>query len=83
MIKAVFAAVVLAGSAIGAMSQASAMPMAGNPGASAAQVDFVRLGCGPGWRPNRFGRCVPGARPHYVRPRYVRPYRPMHPPHRW
>ena len=81
MRKAVFAAIVLAGSAFGATSQASAMPLAGDLGGPAAQVDLVRFGCGPGWHPNRFGRCVPNMRPRVVAP-YRPMYRPMHRPHR-
>ncbi|WP_376717804.1 GCG_CRPN prefix-to-repeats domain-containing protein [Labrys neptuniae] len=39
----------------------------------------VPVGCGPGWRPNIWGRCVPNAPTYYVRPRPVYPgygYRP-------
>ena len=66
--KAVFAAFVFAGAAFGATSQASAMPMAADPGAASAQVQLARYGCGPGWHPNRWGRCVPVMRHYRARP---------------
>lgn len=55
--KTVVAAIVLAGAAFGAASQASAMPLA--PAAAGSQIEHVRFGCGPGWHPNPWGRCVP------------------------
>jgi hypothetical protein len=73
-IKTMLAALGLAGAAIIGASQASAMPMAATPGALAAgAIETVRYGCGPGWHPNPWGRCVPNARAYYGRP-MVRPY---------
>ena len=70
--KTIFAAVVVSGAAVLGASQASAMPMA--PAGVSAQIEQVRFGCGPGWHPNPWGRCVPNG-PRFVRPYYGRPYR--------
>jgi hypothetical protein len=43
------------------VSQAGAMPLAAVAGAS-APVEQVAWGCGPGWHPNPWGRCVPNRR---------------------
>ncbi len=85
MKKVLFAAVVAAGAAFGATSQASAMPLANDVGAAGAQVELARYGCGPGWTPNRWGRCVRAAPPrHHWRGRHFRNDRPHHPRHhRW
>jgi hypothetical protein len=86
--KTTLAALGLAGAALFGAGQASAMPMSAAPGALAASaIETVRFGCGPGWHPNPWGRCVPNARAYYygrpmvrpyvARPRYyVRPYGP-------
>ena len=71
------AAAVLTGSAFAA-APGSAMPLDKTPGASPAQIELARWGCGPGFRPNRWGRCVPMMRPlwrgrHHYRHRYDRP----------
>ncbi|MFV0279502.1 MAG: hypothetical protein ACK5JM_01925 [Rhodoblastus sp.] len=66
--KTIFAAMVLAGSAFGALSPASAMPFASDFGAQGAQVEFVRGGCRSGWRPDHWGRCVRDYRPRRARP---------------
>jgi hypothetical protein len=79
------AALALGGSA--AASAASAMPIA--PVAPApALIEHVAWGCGPGWHPNYWGRCVPNRRvvyPGYYYwggPRvYIGPV--WHPYHRW
>ncbi|MBZ9850147.1 hypothetical protein LB565_19365 [Mesorhizobium sp. CA14] len=70
-----------------AASAASAMPIA--PLASSpALIEHVAWGCGPGWHPNYWGRCVPNRRviyPGYYYwggPRvYIGPA--WHPYHRW
>ncbi|AZO75865.1 MAG: hypothetical protein E5V92_28685 [Mesorhizobium sp.] len=57
-----------------AASAASAMPMA--PVAAPALVEHVAWGCGPGWHPNHWGRCVPNRRvvyPGYYSERLYRP----------
>ncbi|UCI31482.1 GCG_CRPN prefix-to-repeats domain-containing protein [Mesorhizobium sp. B4-1-4] len=67
----------------------NAMPIVSvtQPGVPAL-VEHVRWGCGIGWHPNRWGRCVPNrvvVRPHYVHgPFYVwHPHRHWHRWHRW
>jgi hypothetical protein len=45
----------------------SAMPMA--PLAAPALVEHAAWGCGPGWHPNPWGRCVPNR--VVVYPRYI------------
>ncbi len=61
MIAASFALTGLAAS-VGTSSAMNVAPLA--PGASPLVQD-VRWGCGPGWQPNRWGRCVPVRRPYY------------------
>ncbi|OCC02005.1 hypothetical protein BA190_26195 [Labrys sp. WJW] len=75
---------------------ASAMPLASPAPASAPLVQQVAWGCGPGWRPNIWGRCVPQYPVYsygsygWSRPVYYygwgggwhRPYY-RHPWHRW
>ncbi|MBZ9887956.1 hypothetical protein LB559_08395 [Mesorhizobium sp. BR1-1-3] len=65
-------------------SASSAMPIV-SVAQPAALVEHVRWGCGIGWHPNRWGRCVPNGvvvvrpRYHYWRgPAYV-----WHPHHHW
>ena len=56
------AALAIGGTAVA--SAASAMPIA--PVAQApAMVEQVAWGCGPGWHPNYWGRCVPNRRVVY------------------
>lgn len=69
-----------------AASAASAMPTA--PVAAPALVEHVAWGCGPGWHPNPWGRCVPNRRVIY--PGYYYWGGPSvyigpgwHPYHRW
>jgi hypothetical protein len=71
-IKTIFAAVIVAGAALAGVSQASAMPIGPAPDASPG-IEHVAYGCGPGFAPNGWGRCVPVMRPRYVRPYYARP----------
>lgn len=61
------------GMMLGTMAVAQAMPMAGAPAKTADGVEQVAYGCGPGWRPGPYGRCVPMARPYYGRPIYRPP----------
>ncbi|MGJ4858702.1 hypothetical protein ACN6KF_004703 [Labrys sp. La1] len=44
---------------LAAATTASAMPLAASAPAAAPLVQQVAWGCGPGWRPNIWGRCVP------------------------
>ncbi len=63
----------------GTMMGAQAMPMAGAPAKTAGNIEQVAYGCGPGWRPGPYGRCVPMARPYYGVPIYRAPvYRPVY-----
>lgn len=71
-----------------AASAASAMPMTPLAPAAPALVERVAWGCGPGWHPNRWGRCVPYRRVYY--PDYYYWGGPSiyigpawHPYHRW
>ena len=76
-----------------AASAASAMLIA--PVAPPAMIEHVAWGCGPGWHPNRWGRCVPNAPVYYGwgwrRPVYYGGWGWHHPhyyggwhgPHRW
>ena len=78
---AIAAAVALGGT--GPMvAAASAMPIGTITRPAAPEmVEHVAWGCGPGWHPNRWGRCVPN---HIVV--YPRHYAWRHPgwhPHRW
>ncbi|MEI9402278.1 GCG_CRPN prefix-to-repeats domain-containing protein [Mesorhizobium argentiipisi] len=79
------AALAIGGTA--AASAASAMPIAA-VAPSPALIEHVAWGCGPGWHPNYWGRCVPNRRvvyPGYYYwggPRvYIGPA--WHPYHRW
>ncbi len=69
----------LIAAAAGLMSfalSAQAMPVA-KPGVTDEQVIRVAGGCGPGWHPNYYGRCVPNYYGAYGYPRpyaYPRPY---------
>lgn len=71
-----------------AASAASAMPIAAVAPAAPALVEHVAYGCGPGWHPNPWGRCVPYRRVYYYPGYYyggpsvyVGPV--WHPWHRW
>lgn len=72
---------------------APAMPLAPATPAASDAVQDIAWGCGPGWHPNYWGRCVPNAPVYYGwgwrRPVYGwgwrRPgyYGGWHRPHRW
>jgi len=51
------AAIVIAFGILGAASAVQAMPIA--PTKAPSAIITVAGGCGPGWHPNRWGRCVP------------------------
>ncbi len=60
--KTVFAAVLaIAGLAATAETSSAMSPARTAPGTSSLVQD-VRWGCGPGWHPNPWGRCVPDRR---------------------
>ena len=57
-----------AGGLIATVGASSAMTLAPASPAASALVQDVRWGCGPGWHPNPWGRCVPNRRVYYGRP---------------
>jgi hypothetical protein len=67
----------LAGAGLAGASRVEAMPLAGVAPAAAATVEQVAWGCGPGWHPNPWGRCVPNRRywggPYYGPRRFYGP----------
>ncbi len=76
------AAALVLGGTFTTVAASSAMPMV-QVGPTAGLVEHVAYGCGPGWHPNPWGRCVPYRRV-IVYPRYY--YGPSyywHPVHRW
>ncbi|TPM92898.1 hypothetical protein [Mesorhizobium sp. B2-1-3A] len=85
---AITAALAVTGTAA-TVAASSAMPLA--PLATPAVVEQVAWGCGPGWHPNPWGRCVPNRVVVYPRyyywhgPAYYawHPHRHWHRWHRW
>ena len=76
-LKLAFAGLIALGAA-GVSTAASAMPVAASTQTLlASPVEDVRFGCGPGWHPNRFGRCVPN------RARFYAPRRRFYGHRRW
>lgn len=63
--KAIFALAMLVGGAAISAGPASAAPPAPKAPAATGLVEKAAWGCGPGWRSNRWGRCVPIYRPIY------------------
>jgi len=55
-----FATVAAAAGILGLASAAQALPMA--PTEAPSAITTVAGGCGPGWHPTRWGRCVPNRR---------------------
>ncbi|RWE27838.1 MAG: hypothetical protein EOS78_32700 [Mesorhizobium sp.] len=85
------AAAVLALTGIAAtVATSAAMPMVAQP-AAPVLIEHVAWGCGPGWHPNPWGRCVPNRVVMYPRYRYWQgpayygwhPHRHWHRWHRW
>ena len=74
------AALLAVGGMVATAETASAMPAAPSAVSATSALPAasllldVRYGCGPGWHPNPWGRCVPN--------RYYG-YHPWHPWHRW
>lgn len=77
-LKFIAASLIGLGGLVATVGTSSAMtPAAATPAASSLVQD-VRWGCGPGWHPNPWGRCVPnrrvvyygGPRHYYGGPRY-------------
>ncbi|RWF46625.1 MAG: hypothetical protein EOS46_16560 [Mesorhizobium sp.] len=72
------------------VATSAAMPMVAQP-AAPALIEHVAWGCGPGWHPNPWGRCVPNRVVVYPRYRYWHgpayygwpPHRHWHRWHRW
>ena len=63
------AALAVAGLATTAAT-ASAMNFGTTAPVASSLVQEAAYGCGPGWHPNPWGRCVPNARVYYGRPVY-------------
>jgi hypothetical protein len=66
--KLLLAAALAAGGLVATAQVSSAMTIAPQASAASALVQDVAYGCGPGWHPNPWGRCVPNARVYYYRP---------------
>jgi hypothetical protein len=71
--KLVLAAALAAGGLVATAQASSAMTLAPQAPAASSLVQDAAYGCGPGWHPNPWGRCVPNAR-YYRPPVYI--YRP-------
>lgn len=83
---AITAALAVTGT-VAAAAASSAMPMVSlaQP-AAPALVEHVAWGCGPGWHPNPWGRCVPNrvvVYPGYYYGWHRPAYRVWHPHHVW
>jgi hypothetical protein len=64
---------ILAGAlAAASFTGASAMTISHDGLAVSAPIEHVRFGCGLGWHPNPWGRCVPNGRRVFVRRHYRR-----------
>jgi hypothetical protein len=61
-VKLAYAAAIGIGGAIPAFHAASALPVAPLAASTPPLVEQVRWGCGPGWHPDPWGRCVPNWR---------------------
>ena len=87
---AIAAALAVTGT-VATVAASSAMPMAPLAPAAPALVEHVAWGCGPGWHPNPWGRCVPNHVVVYPRYHYRHgpafyvwhPHRHWHRWHRW
>ncbi|MER8693198.1 hypothetical protein NKI77_06025 [Mesorhizobium opportunistum] len=77
------AAVLAVSGTVAAAATSNAMPIVSvTKPAAPALVEHVRWGCGIGWHPNRWGRCVPNR--VVVRPFIVGPgYHVWHPHRHW
>ncbi|MEI9420363.1 hypothetical protein O7A70_04125 [Mesorhizobium sp. Cs1299R1N1] len=66
------------------VATSAAMPMVAQP-AAPALIEHVAWGCGPGWHPNPWGRCVPNRVVVYPRYRYWHgpAYYGWHPHRHW
>ena len=65
MIRSLSLAAAAFGGLMMAAGAASAMPLAPTAPAGPAVVQDISWGCGPGWHPNPWGRCVPNAPVYY------------------
>jgi hypothetical protein len=97
--KFIGVALIAAAGLFATVGTSSAMPVAPTQQRTeSGLLQDVRWGCGPGWAPNRWGRCVPirryyapryyygGPRYYYGRPRYYGYHRPWgyyHRPYRY
>lgn len=60
--KTIFAAVLAVTGLAATVETSSAMTLAPAASGASSLVQDVRWGCGPGWHPNPWGRCVPDRR---------------------
>ncbi|CAM5764973.1 hypothetical protein LMIY3S_01327 [Labrys miyagiensis] len=63
--KTIFAAALAITGLAATIETSSAMPLGSKVPAASPLLQDVRWGCGPGWHPNPWGRCVPDRRPAY------------------
>jgi hypothetical protein len=69
--KFIAASLIGLGGLVATVGASSAMTFAPATPASSPLVQDVRWGCGPGWHPTPWGRCVPNRRvSYYGGPRY-------------
>jgi hypothetical protein len=66
--KFVVATLIGIGGLAASVEASSAMTLAPRTPASSPLVQDVRWGCGPGWHPSPWGRCVPNRRVYYGGP---------------
>lgn len=76
MKKLILAAALATMGFAGLSTSASAMPAAPTIGADTGLAETVAYGCGRGYVPNRWGRCVPGNNNLNLRPAPAPGYRP-------
>jgi hypothetical protein len=87
LIKYAAAATLAVSGTVATAATSNAMPIVSvaRP-AAPALVEHVRWGCGIGWHPNRWGRCVPNrvvVRPYYGHGPAFYAWHPHHHWHRW
>jgi len=74
--KLTLGGIIAAGTMMASIVSSSAMPVVPQTGAPSAIVQKVAWGCGPGWHPNPWGRCVPNRYRRWHRPVII--YRTHH-----
>ena len=86
--KTILAATLAIAGLTATVQTSSAMSLGSAAPAASPLVQDVAWGCGPGWHPNPWGRCVPYRGPVFVHPYYGHywghpGYRPYHRWHRY